>query len=107
MSDLVDRVQLGVFFLDDTQPGWRDKIDILELDVNSFGSCVLGQLYRGRGISWRSDGDYDRGLWELHDWLAGQNLANLDFAPVRAGFDGEIGDDMKKLTAVWAEAIGR
>ena len=47
MTTLADRIQLGVLYLDDTQPGWQDKIDILKLDINSYSSCVLGQV-RGR-----------------------------------------------------------
>lgn len=38
-------VQRAAAKLDEVNPGWREKINLSELDLRSAGQCVLGQLY--------------------------------------------------------------
>lgn len=39
-------VDRGAAFLDETLPGWAERIDTDTLDLSSTCNCVLGQLYR-------------------------------------------------------------
>ena len=97
MTTLADRIQLGVLYLDDTQPGWQDKIDILKLDINSYSSCVLGQV-RGRNTDFE---DYREETWKLHDCIeVDGNAAEA------AGFDS-TDFDQEGLTRAWVEVLGR
>lgn len=43
-STAAERVAKGAAFLDERQPGWRDHIEIMRLDMRSGCDCVLGQL---------------------------------------------------------------
>lgn len=45
-------VKRGAFWLDEVKPGWVSAIDLVEFDISSGYSCVLGQLFE----------DYDQGL---------------------------------------------
>lgn len=102
MTTLADRIQLGVLYLDDTQPGWQDKIDILKLDINSYSSCVLGQV-RGRNTDFE---DYREETWKLHDWLEVQGIEVDGNAAEAAGFDS-TDFDQEGLTRAWVEVLGR
>jgi len=43
--DPAESVARGVALLDETVPGWRDRIDLDTLDVESTSACVLGQVF--------------------------------------------------------------
>lgn len=47
MATVAERVALGVQKLDELAPGWRDKIDVVRLDMIHSWNCVLGQVYGG------------------------------------------------------------
>jgi hypothetical protein len=50
------RVQRGVKLLDEKVPGWTDRIDPAELNMQYHETCMLAQLY----------GSYERGLMALN-----------------------------------------
>lgn len=69
-----DRVTNGIVLLDVTSPGWRDKVNIDDLNMRSGADCILGQIY----------GSYTDGvnaLWS--DWDS-RDDAELD---AKHGFD--------------------
>lgn len=43
---LAERIDLGVEFLNENAPGWRDTIDVERLDLLDLDWCILGQWYR-------------------------------------------------------------
>ncbi|MFE7874455.1 hypothetical protein ACFUYE_29415 [Micromonospora humida] len=43
LSDLRQRVDLGIAWLDARHPGWHDLIDVDLIDVASPCRCILGQ----------------------------------------------------------------
>lgn len=51
-SGLQDRVYSGARLLDTEAPGWVQCIDLLHLDLRSFQSCILGQLFGDYGAGW-------------------------------------------------------
>ena len=54
-AQLVERVARGAKLLDESQPGWRERIRADELAMETCDQCVLGQLY----------GDYATGFKEM------------------------------------------
>ncbi len=44
-SAFEDRVRLGAEWLDETQPGWEDMIDLSGLNLASASHCICGQLW--------------------------------------------------------------
>lgn len=58
MATVEDRVASGVYMLDIFSPGWRQKIDLANLDITSCRDCVLGQIY----------GSYETGMRRLGLW---------------------------------------
>lgn len=45
----VERVSLGVAWLDGAEPDWREKVDVEQLDIGSARQCIGGQVFEGRG----------------------------------------------------------
>jgi hypothetical protein len=106
--DLDTRIQLGTLFLDETQPGWRDKIDILQLDVEDPKSCILGQLFEPAD---KRCGGYTNGSWELADWADATEIMDTEWGEivtVQAGFERISGSEAyTAITRAWVEVIGR
>ena len=50
MIDYAARVALGVEWLDEVHPGWRDKVDTDRLKMYNTHQCILGQVF---GTYWR------------------------------------------------------
>ena len=46
MQDCVAAVEKGARWLDGAVPGWHSLINVLSLDINTWHSCILGQLAR-------------------------------------------------------------
>jgi len=67
-GDLKLAVKKGIFLLDEKVPGWREKIDVAELDMTSPCHCILGQV----------TGDY---------FLACEDLSLEQAEAVELGFD--------------------
>ena len=85
------QVLAGMVWLDETVPGWVEKIDTEKLMMSSGPNCILGQVY----------GDYCTGLSMRTDTWA-----------VRHGFDvptstrmGAFAEKYEALTKLWREKI--
>jgi len=44
-----DAVALGMEWLDENAPGWRNNVDPRQLDIDDPWSCVLAQVSKGQG----------------------------------------------------------
>ncbi len=44
-----ERVQNGAQWLDETEPGWEDRIDTARLHLANGTKCILGQLFNTEG----------------------------------------------------------
>lgn len=40
-----ERVKAGAAWLDENQPGWRDRVDAVRLSLRSGCDCILGQVF--------------------------------------------------------------
>lgn len=84
-----DAVARGVALLDEKVPGWRERIDLSELNVAGFYSCPLGQV----------GGDYE----------VGAKLVGLVVGPATVEHGFYLGEDVpgtfEELNAAWREAI--
>jgi hypothetical protein len=49
IDELGERVSRGVTWLNDTVPGWRERVDIARLDIEDARHCVLGQVFAEPG----------------------------------------------------------
>jgi hypothetical protein len=89
-----ERIARGAAFLDEKQPGWRERIDLEALNLASLENCVLGQVF----------GHFDGGFAALADAGLVADVATLDY-----GFDvnGDEDDDgwYSVLTQEWREYI--
>lgn len=51
---MAERVRAGVQLLDAcNSPDWRDRINIVRLDLSDVSMCVLGQVYGSYGLGVR------------------------------------------------------
>jgi hypothetical protein len=94
-STIDQRVQAGMAFLDQHEPGWTASIDLDQLDMSRCDRCVLGQVY----------GDYGTGLTEC-DRLSVEPY----FSTIAHGFSTGVDDDdslyeYEDLTTAWRTAI--
>lgn len=94
-----DRIDNGAKLLDEVMPGWAGKINTLELNVDSFKNCVLGQLY----------GSFWDGMKQL-GYSGTRDVYDEDGFCVSNGFypatgDLETGSTSADKTAYWAEKV--
>ncbi len=91
---LDERVAKGSQWLDQKQPGWRQKINIDTLDVESMYNCVLGQVF----------GSFSHAI---HD--CGIPLSILDWGfccPIKYSRDKSVvSQAFGKLTAAWKKVL--
>jgi hypothetical protein len=65
MLGMPERVANGIAYLNKNDPGWQERVDLSELNIDSCRDCVLGQLY-GDFLSGISLYDMpDLAVWEL------------------------------------------
>jgi hypothetical protein len=87
MSTVAERVNAGIAWLDEHEPGWRQRVDRDRLDQEDCTRCVGGQL-----AGW------------YHYFLQRHGLS--DYAAIRLGFDLVYPHgDFDQLTAAWRELI--
>lgn len=96
MTELRQRVLNGAMFLDQHVPGWRDKINIDDLNIRSGCYCILGQIY----------GDYEEGAKILnmpvvdkyHPPSPSKESIELGFNDV---YTANFGMELSELTNEW------
>lgn len=95
---LVERIRLGMKYLDRVLPGWEWKIDTELLDLNSGTSCILGQAY---GNFWNKVLEY--GESPDGEKMSEQAAENKGF--ILSGYlsDTDWGYDV--LTRLWVKKV--
>lgn len=63
-ADFSQEVARGCAVLDQREPGWDDKIDLPQLNLDDMNQCILGQVFMGRSFS---EYGYVTGLHHLAD----------------------------------------
>ena len=86
-GQLAERVAAGAALLDERAPGWRAKIDLAVLDLDSDTSCILGQVFGG----------YVAGLERLGGCRAVPHGFCVEYPP--------DGADAQQLTQAWREYL--
>lgn len=86
---ICERVRRGMKLLDEHMPGWKDKLNVQQLDMSSSYACVLGQLYKSLLNG--------RQALKLSQWVD----------VVNNGFGVSMSDQYRgnELTTVWVEEI--
>jgi hypothetical protein len=87
-STVDERVARGMALLDKRNPGWRTRINLRTLNVETCDNCVLGQVY----------GDYFLGIWKLR-------LPLLGFRFGFQTFMGGMTRGYPQLNAAWKQAL--
>lgn len=88
-----EAVEEAADILDQIEPDWFTKVDVNRLDMDSMGSCVLGQVFSGNA---QLLSGYTYATEEFHD------LEDLDtFTGVFGGNSDEFGD----YTDTWVNYI--
>lgn len=91
-TELRERVQRGMAFLDVDKPGWEDCIDLERLDMSNCGDCVLGQIY----------GYYGNGLGALYT----KSTAINPLPAILHAFTRDNGNtDWRDLKSIWIDEI--
>lgn len=89
-----NRVRAGAIALDKHMPGWESEIDVSSLNMGSFLSCIIGQLFGNNE--------------EFHPWTdfssAVKNLGSEDESGAEFGFNAK-GDEYNTLGILWTEQI--
>lgn len=88
LASIAERVAEGMEFLDAKLPGWRTHLNLKQLDMAAFPTCVAGQL-RAYGL-------------DVYV-LCGCNAAKM----IGLGFDVPFTEkaDYPALTAAWKRAL--
>lgn len=93
-----ERVAAGVALLDEKGPeGWRERINLDTLDINSLAGCILGQIY---------------GPECLEDWMGwrtGMDALGLErYGSNEArdhGFEAYNFSEQAEVEAAWADIL--
>lgn len=95
LSTVADRVAAGAAWLDDHQPGWVDRIDAAQLDLEDCKECVLGQLFGDFAVAVRHQFGNDDEM-----------VSRLGFEiPVSVMGRGDVSGRYAELTETWRELI--
>jgi hypothetical protein len=74
-NSLQARVARGITFMDETKPGWRENIDLTNLDMGDARMCIIGQTFRDQMDEYYT-GAWTQGSWAVCDY-ATQNGIDL------------------------------
>lgn len=88
MATIQERVAKGAAWFDRRVPEWDALIDISQLDMESYHSCIFGQLY----------GRY---------WTGKTNWGLSDTRVVALGLFPKKSDEYPELNAAWRDLIAR
>jgi len=91
MSTVAERVARGAELLDETLPGWDERIDLAWLELSSCYRCVIGQLFTG--------GLFPGGAYTPYGF--GISVLGIDRGS-HYGFDGHDADE---LNGEWRRVI--
>lgn len=83
------KVQRGIEFLDENEPGWRQWIEIESLNLGDCEACILGQLF----------GTFDLGIG--HYGLSCEKEEILGFNM----WGNQNNEDWQQLTQAWKDAL--
>lgn len=50
MRRFEEQVKRGIALLDKKKPGWRNKVNINELQMHDCSACILGQVFGNYGL---------------------------------------------------------
>jgi hypothetical protein len=95
VSTVAERVARGAALLDETVPGWDQRIDLDLLDVDCCERCILGQLFASQATAW----PVSRGFG------AGTVALGIDDTEIEElGFD-DTSMTVAEVTAEWRRVI--
>ena len=90
-----DNVKKGAYLLDEQFPGWRQQIQLQQLDLSCGISCVLGQLY----------GSYGEGIGHLNIRNTAENYGFTISSNETPPISGSYWPYWKALDQLWTEFI--
>jgi hypothetical protein len=116
MTDTIEtRVAQGVALLDEKLPGWDERIDLDNLELDNTCNCILGQEFchhpdvdmedDGNDEGWPAASPFDIGVRELFDAV---RFTNPEHAARSHGFDASspsMPGEFDTLTAEWKRVI--
>ena len=92
--NLKEAVKRGAAWLDANHPGWREKINLAELEMEHCSKCILGQLF----------GDYDPST--LPGWETGWDNNAPQFTMGFSAFEAHSNDNRwHELSYLWKKEI--
>lgn len=103
-SPLADRVRLGIAWLDEGHPNWRDEINLAHLDMSDADQCILGQVFYAEAQRWdpyRGGFTYVLESGNFTD-AAGSSLTTA--WAIRHGFEAED-EPYADLGLAWRKAL--
>lgn len=88
------RVERGTESLDNTMPGWWEKVDLSTLDISSCSRCVLGQVFKTHVKDWQNAFNYGR------DVLCEGSHQTAVADGFSARYWSDLGDDVSDVEGV-------
>jgi glucose/arabinose dehydrogenase len=103
------RVLKGVAWLDATQPGWEERVELYDFDIASTCSCVIGQVFAGEASQLNGNQPFPR----YSAWSVGMRKAvGADYTSedacafaVEYGFDLGDGVSFEELQVAWEQVL--
>jgi len=106
MNTLESRVDAGINWLNKTQEGWVDKIDLNMLSLQNGGACIVGQIF-GNYFADVVDGSIDRRAYLYLDSDRPVSGGLDKETAVKYGFnlDNDGTGTYDELTRIWTRKI--